>query len=255
MKLTWLAHPLTRSLDLDDPETTALRRRVIQQKSFLRQIYAEWYEEIGATLPEGAGALLELGSGAGFMAERIPELTTSDLLPVPGIDLVADAQRLPFADGSLRAIVMTNLLHHLHDPGRFLSDAGRVVRPGGVLSMIEPWVSPWSRFVYGSLHHEPFNPAATTWRSEMGGPLSQANGALPWILFARDRDRFVLDLPCWEIEQLRPMMPFRYLLSGGVSLRSLMPGWSHGAWALLERLLQPAMPSLAMFAHIVLRRR
>jgi SAM-dependent methyltransferase len=254
MKLTWLAHPLTRGLDLDDPETTALRRRIIQQKKFLRKIYEEWYRDIGASLPRSEGALLELGSGAGFMAEMLPGLTTSDLLPVPGIDLVTDAQRLPFADGSLRAIVLTNLLHHLHDPGRFLSDAGRAVRPGGVLSMIEPWVSPWSRLVYDHLHHEPFDPAAS-WRSEAGGPLSQANGALPWVLFARDRERFLREFPCWEIERIRTMMPLRYLLSGGVSLRSLMPGWSHGTWALLERLLQPAMPALAMFAHIVLRRR
>jgi len=45
------------------------------------------------------------------------------------------------------------------------------------------------------------------------------------------------------------------LLSGGLSLRSLMPGWSFRAWALLERLLESAMPALAMFAHILLRRR
>jgi len=49
-------------------------------------------------------------------------------------------------------------------------------------------------------------------------------------------------------------MPLRYVLSGGVSLRGLAPGWSYPAWTALERLLGPFMGSLGMFAEIVLRR-
>ena len=41
-----LEHPLTKSLDLDDPKTTVLRKRIIQEKPFLRKIYKEWYEWI-----------------------------------------------------------------------------------------------------------------------------------------------------------------------------------------------------------------
>jgi hypothetical protein len=74
------------------------------------------------------------------------------------------------------------------------------------------------------------------------------------MLFLRDRDRFRRELPCWEIERIRPMMPFRYLLSGGVSLRSFMPGWSFGLWRALERALDPLMGGLAMFALVELRR-
>ena len=120
--------------------------------------------------------------------------------------------------------------------------------------MIEPWVSPWSRIVYTRLHHEPFDHEATAWRLDPGGPLSQANGALPWIVFHRDRARFEREHPEWQLERLRPLMPFRYLLSGGLALRSLMPGWSFPAWSLFERMLEPVMPQLAMFAQIVLRR-
>jgi hypothetical protein len=47
------------------------------------------------------------------------------------------------------------------------------------------------------------------------------------------------------------MMPLGYLLSGGVSMRGLMPGWTYGAWRAVDRLLSPSM---AMFAHIVLER-
>ena len=35
----WLAHPLLRGLDVDDPRTTTVRRQIIQDNRFLRQIY------------------------------------------------------------------------------------------------------------------------------------------------------------------------------------------------------------------------
>jgi SAM-dependent methyltransferase len=251
---SWLAHPLTRGLDLDDPRTTALRRQILRDKPFLRKLYLEWYRDIAASLPAGQGAVLELGSGAGFLAEVVGDVITSDIQPVPGVDLVADALALPFGDGALRAIVMTNLLHHLSDVERFLGEAARCVRVGGVVSMIEPWVTPWSKVVYAKLHHEPFDPAASTWRLEPGGPLSSANSALPWIVFERDRQRFSREAPAWEVERIRRFTPFRYLVSGGVSLRSLMPGWTFGLWGGLERALGPAMGWIAMFAHVVLRR-
>jgi hypothetical protein len=54
----WLAHPLTRGLDIDDPRTTRLRQKIIQEKDFLRRIYQEWYREIAAALPLSQGAVL-----------------------------------------------------------------------------------------------------------------------------------------------------------------------------------------------------
>ena len=32
MLKAWLAHPLTRDVDIDDPSVTHLRRRIIQEK-------------------------------------------------------------------------------------------------------------------------------------------------------------------------------------------------------------------------------
>jgi hypothetical protein len=120
--------------------------------------------------------------------------------------------------------------------------------------MIEPWVTPWSRFVYGRFHHEPFQPDAATWSIAASGPLSGANGALPWIVFARDRQRFLREHPEWVIRAIDLQMPFRYLASGGVSLRSLSPGWSFGLWRGVERLVAPWMAQWAMFATIVIER-
>jgi SAM-dependent methyltransferase len=248
----FLAHPLTRELDIDSPRCTELRWSIIQKKSFLRQIYQEWYITVTSLLPSSKKPVLELGSGGGFLSDYIPELITSEVFYCPHVRVVLDGARLPFANESLGGIVMTDVLHHLPQPRRFFSEASRCVRSGGLVIMIEPWVTPWSRLVYPKLHHEPFSPEALEWSLPRSGPLSGANSALPWIIFARDRSRFENEFPEWQIHLIKPFMPFRYLLSGGVSLRSFMPGWSFALWRKIENLLQPWMKNLAMFALIAL---
>lgn len=249
-----LAHPLTASLDLDDPTTTELRKQVILSKPFLKSIYDEWYGMLAADVPSGEGQVLELGSGGGYCAQFIPGLITSEVFPCKGVRIVADAHHLPFSDGSLRAIVMTNVLHHLPDVRQFFAEATRCLRPGGKILMIEPWVTSWSRFVYGRLHHEPFHPDAQEWSFAKAGPLTGANGALPWILFIRDREKFAADFPLLSLDQARPFLPFRYLASGGVGMRSLMPGFTHSVWAGAERLMESQMHRLGLFAFISLVR-
>ena len=72
---------------------------------------------------------------------------TSELLTSRHVDLRLDAGRLPFKAGALRAIVMTDVLHHLPRVDQFLDEAARCVRPGGAIPMIEPWVTSWSQVV------------------------------------------------------------------------------------------------------------
>jgi SAM-dependent methyltransferase len=247
-----LAHPLTRGLDLDDPETTQLRIQIIKSKLFLRKIYQEWYETIVGFLPGLEGNILEIGSGAGFLNEFVPGLIPSDVFLCANSSLVLNAQDLPFNDLSLAGIVMVNVLHHLPNSRQFFKEATRCIRPGGMIIMIEPWLTTWSKFVYTKLHHEPFHPETRRWEFPSSGPLSGANGALPWIILKRDLDTFQLEFPEWRIQKIHPFLPFRYLFSGGVSMRQLAPGWSYGLFSRLEQLLEPWMDSLAMFALICL---
>lgn len=249
-----LSHPLASTLDPDDPRAPEVHRAIIRQKRALRDIYDEWYAAL-ADAVGSRGPVFEIGSGAGYLADRLPGLVTSDVRATPAARLVCDALALPVRDGALGALVMTNALHHLPDAAQFLDEAARALRPGGRLAMIEPWVSSWSRFVYGRLHHEPFDPDATAWSISGTGPLSAANGALPWIMFVRDRQRFEREHPEWGIAVVRPGWPLRYLLSGGVSLRSLIPPGAAGVCRALDRFLERRADSWAMFALIVLERR
>jgi len=239
---------------MDDPRTTDLRLQVIRSKPFLRKIYDEWYGMIRSRIPAGEGGIVELGSGPGYLNRLIPWLVRSEVFLCHNVDLVADARRLPFATRSLKAIVMTDVFHHIPDVEAFLREAGRCLRPGGRIVMVEPWVTAWAEFVFGKLHREPFQPDAEEWQIHSTGPLSGANGALAWIVLVRDRARFLTQFPSLRIEEIRPIMPFTYLVSGGITLRSLMPGFSYFAWRGLERALDPWRDRLAMFAVIDLLR-
>lgn len=250
-----LEHPLTRGLDIDHPATTDLRRRILAEKPFLRALYREWYARLRASVPEGQGAVVELGAGAGFFDETLPATLRSDVLLVPGIDFVADGHCMPLRDRSCRALVMTNVLHHLRSPTSFFAEASRCLRPGGVLATIEPWVTPWSSWIYRRFHHEPFDPAAQEWSLDGGGPLSGANGAMAWLVFARDRLRFARENPELRIRRVSPLMPVSYLLSGGVSRRALAPGASFRLVRACERVWPALERATAMFAEIVVERR
>lgn len=245
-----LAHPLTAGLQLDDPATVELRRQIIASKPFLRAIYDQWYSLLAQHLPTLDGKVLELGSGPGYCERFIPNLITSETFLCRGLRLVADAQCLPFREASLRAIVCTDVLHHVRDVQRFFAEASRSLLPGGKILMIEPWVSPWSRWVFARFHHEPFHPGAAEWSLDPSG----ANIALPWIVFVRDRRRFETEFPGLLIDIIKPLMPFCYLLSGGVTLRALAPAFTYPLWRRLENLLEPQMPKLAMFAFISVRK-
>ncbi len=241
-------------MDLDDPITTELRRAIIQEKPFLCGIYQEWFTAIASTLPKGAGKIVELGSGAGDFRQYVPEAITSEVSFLSGMDAVLDARALPFREACLRGIVMVDVLHHIPEPRQFFSEATRCLQSGGRISIIEPWVTPWSKLIYAHLHHEPFDPGAPDWTFPPSGPLSGANGALPWIIFERDRRRFEGDFPSLKILSVRPFMPFRYIVAGGVSMRSLVPAATFGLWRSLERALSPVMGTWAMFAQVVIER-
>jgi hypothetical protein len=121
--------------------------------------------------------------------------------------------------------------------------------------MVEPWVTSWSRFIYRRFHHEPFEPDAQSWEFPSSGPLSGANGALPWIVFDRDRATLAREFPDLAVREVQPLMPLAYLWSGGVGMRSLMPGFAYAPWRGLERACPPIERAAAMFALVVVENR
>lgn len=247
-----LAEPETRDLDVGGPDATRVHREMLLRKGLLRRIHEEWGRWIAGVLPEIDGDVVEIGSGGGILDRSIDGLVTSDVQDLPWVDRVVDALDLPFEDGSLRALVCINAFHHLPEPLGFLGEAARAVRPGGRLLMVEPWPTAWSTWVYRRLHHEPFDKAAAP-RFAPGHPMVAANGALPWIVLRRDAAGREGPTSAWRTVSIEPTMPLTYLLSGGLSTRTCLPG----AAARLVRAVERAtgLERQGLFARIVLERR
>jgi SAM-dependent methyltransferase len=98
------------------------------------------------------GAVLEVGIGTGLVAAPLTEggrtVFGVDLsLPMlaraqerlPGRVVAGDSARLPFASGSVAAVVMIHVLHVVGDVATTLTEATRVLRPGGrILTSVHP---------------------------------------------------------------------------------------------------------------------
>jgi SAM-dependent methyltransferase len=251
-----LAHPLMRGIDIDAPEAVNICSRIIRGKKILRGIYEEWYALLKKELKGNNGkSILELGSGGGFIKDFIPASITSEVQKVPVVDVVLNGHSLPFKKESLSGIVMIDVLHHIPDIKSFLKNAVYCVKQGGVIVMIEPWITPLSGIVYRYLHNEPFDPGAENWKFPEGRPLSQANIALPWIVFNRDKGRFERDFPELQIKSIKMLKDCCYILTGGVSFRSLLPDCLLRLCRRIEKKLNRWSSAYAMFAAITLVRK
>src|SRR5438105_3935676 len=82
--------------ELDTPDTTIDRRKIIQKKYFLYNVYRAFYFKISdsLTIKNKKGTIVELGSGAGFIKKIIPHAITSDILKLPKIDLQFSATNM-----------------------------------------------------------------------------------------------------------------------------------------------------------------
>jgi SAM-dependent methyltransferase len=238
------------SSDLDSAERTRQHREIILSKPFLKNLYREWYRVFTDAIPRlPEGKLIELGSGGGFLKEINPAIICTDVLELKTTDMTFSALEMPFSAEEISGIFMVDTFHHIPDAEKFLKEAYRVLKKGGEIIMTEPANSTWGRFIYKNFHHEPFETGGG-WTIASSGPLSGANGALPWIVFERDRQLFSERFPGFTITETKYHTPFRYLLSGGVSFKQLVPGFSFSFFSGLEKLLTGLSKEISMFVTI-----
>ncbi len=71
----------------------------------------------------------------------------------PARMIAADCRRLPLDSGSRDVIIVQGGLHHLpalpDDLERVLAEVRRVLKPDGRFIAVEPWLTPFLRFVHG----------------------------------------------------------------------------------------------------------
>lgn len=254
-----LREPLVGALDVDSPDFSLAHRRVLMSKPMLRELFESFYRDCRALdekyFAETSGARVEIGSGSSFIADVFPDVITSDIKVLPSVKLVLNAEAMPFPDESLRCIYAINVFHHLPDPRAFFREMLRTLQPGGGIILIEPYYGPAARFLFTRLFvSEGFDQHAQSWETPDAGPFSQANQALSYVVFKRDRSTFEREFPELKLVTDLPHTHLSYLISGGVNFRQLAPDWISPALRYLENALSPLNPVLALQHTIVLRK-
>ncbi|BCA54208.1 hypothetical protein W02_13480 [Nitrospira sp. KM1] len=212
---------------------------VWEKKPILRLLYTEWYREIIAWLR--TGRTLEVGGGTGNLKEFFPGALCTDIVALPWLDAVADAQSLPFASKSFANVVLFDTLHHLENVRLFFDESLRVLEPEGRLVIMDPYISMLSWPVYHFLHSEPVDLSADPFA--MHPPSADrrpfdANQAIATLLFERHGDQFARLYPQYKKLFHRRLAFFAYPLSGGFEHPSLLPVSLVRPVLAVERVLQ-----------------
>jgi demethylmenaquinone methyltransferase/2-methoxy-6-polyprenyl-1,4-benzoquinol methylase len=127
-----------------------------------------WRRLLVSQLPRDGGHVLDVATGTGLVAASLLErgfrVTGLDQSPEmlacaharfgDRVELVeSSADALPFADATFDHLTFTYLLRYVDDPGTTIVELARVVRPGGVVAMLEfghprgVWRPPWNLWV------------------------------------------------------------------------------------------------------------
>jgi SAM-dependent methyltransferase len=230
-----------------------------QRKPELRLVYEVWFDLLLEQIPKGA-VTVEIGAGMGTFAAHArrqrPDLRwiATELAVTRWNDVVADALRLPFPDASVDAVVGVDVLPHLARPGWFFKEAARVLRPGGRVALVEPWVTPLSFVIYRFFHQEscsfsdpaqPFAASGDTNKDAFDG-----NAAVLNLVVRRTSG------PSWSAlgfapPRLERINGLAYLLTLGFRKASLLPAAAAPAAIRVDRWLRPLAALLALRASAV----
>jgi SAM-dependent methyltransferase len=242
-------------------ERLAEHARIWKDKPELRLVYSVWFDALLSEAPPGS-RVIEVGAGPGMFAEyarrRRPDLVwvATDLAPAPWNDAVTDAHSLPFRAGAADVVLGVDILHHLAHPRAFFAEAARILRPGGRLAIVEPWVTLLSFPIYRFFHPEDCARPADPWAPFAAAgdkDLFDGNAAIPQAIVratgAAEWSRLGLEPPQTDL-----INGFAYLLSLGFRPRSLLPMAAAPAALWIDLWLRPIARVTGLRARLVWRR-
>jgi len=161
-------------------------------------------------------------------------------------------------NNSVKTLYAINVFHHLPDPEKFLNELGRVLKIGGGAILVEPHNGFFSSILHKYMHkNEQYLPHVKSWKNKkISGPLTGANQALAYIVFERDVLKFnrIYGNKLKIVHKEYILNSFRYLFSGGLNFRQLIPTFFINFLIFLEMLGKPFAKFWSVHQAIVVKR-
>jgi SAM-dependent methyltransferase len=257
--LNLLREPGTEALDVDSGTRLACHKAIFERKRMIQEVFGEFhalFRRLEDRYLDATGIAIELGAGVAPMRDTYSDVLSTDIVLAPRLDVVMDAQRMALAAASVRVVYAQNSFHHFPDPERFLSELERVLAPGGGAIILEPYYGPAATFVYRRLFRtEGFEKEVPTWETPSSGPMHGANQALSYIVFVRDRARLEGHFPSLRLIHREPVGNYlRYLCSGGLNFRQIVPDFATPLLRAIEWAASPCNRWLALHHVLVLKK-
>lgn len=257
--IRFLADPRLKGIDVDSDELVKVHRQIMLEKPMMNQVFKGFYiscMKFDEKYFSSSGSRIEIGAGVSFFKDLYPEIISTDIKKAENLDKVLNALDMDLADNSVRAFYGLNCFHHFPEPRKFFNELERTLVKGGGCVLIEPYYGPVASKMYKNLFDtETFDPQQENWESESGYMLG-ANQALSYIVFVRDKVKLEAEFPNLEIITTKVMNNYlRYLISGGLNFRSLLPSFMSPIIKFIEFVLQPFNNVLGLHYAIIIRKK
>lgn len=209
-------------------------KNIWKNKPVLREVYSNYFQKIQGSCVDGL--TLEIGGGSGNLKDYLNNVISTDIQYASWIDVVGDAQFLPFDNDSIDNIVLLDVLHHIQFPMLFFKEASRVLKSKGRIILLEPAITPMSRFFYSYFHHELVDmnvePLLGSKIKNSHDPYD-SNQAIPTLIFGKYKSEFEKIFPSFKFLEKKFFSLLAYPLSGGFK-----------KWALISKSMVPLILKL-----------
>jgi SAM-dependent methyltransferase len=139
-----------------------------------------------------AGVCLIIGAGDNIsessdLRSHFHTVVATDVSVNEAVDIVCDGHDLPFADSQFDFVILTAVLEHVLDPNRVVSEVSRVLKPGGVVFAVTPFMQ---QVHMGAFDFHRFTDLGHRWlfkefkeieRGTCGGPASSLTWSITYF--------------------------------------------------------------------------
>jgi SAM-dependent methyltransferase len=163
---------------------------------------------------------LEIGGAGGITKRLRPNYVVTDIRKSLGVDDVVDATNLPYRGNSFDIVYAIDVIHHITNLNDLFLEVNRVLKPGGIFFMREPYWGPAAQLIWRFVHPEDFS-VARLFKVDLSHDPMNGNQALAYALVKKTSILPPDLIPeGMQLHTVGELTGIAFLLSGGATFRT-----------------------------------